>query len=142
MRISKVFIIETDIIVATIDPTDPHHMESRRIIANTGKCMLSPYTLIELDLLIRSGNIVVKDYEGFWYGLKKIMNRYNIAIIIPDPLHHAEAEKLRKTYGLTYFDSLHASVALLEKKPIVSYDERAYSKINGLEYIHPQRIVS
>ncbi|MCD6508947.1 MAG: hypothetical protein J7L11_00940 [Thermoprotei archaeon] len=46
-----------------------------------------------------------------------------------NPLHHAKAYELRKRYDLTYFDSLHASVAILDEVGLVGYDEQAYRGI-------------
>jgi len=137
VRAGKLVVIETDILIASIDPEDPHHNEASTIIKESQGLLLSPYTLIELDLLIKSGNIKVKDYHTFWYKLQEVLSYYKIKVLTPNPLHHIEADKMRKQYNLTYFDSLHAATAIVEKKPLISYDRKAYSKIESLNYIHP-----
>lgn len=136
----KPFLIETDVLVAAIDPDDPHHSEAIDVIAVADNCFLSPYALMELDLLIRSGNIKVRNPQLFWRKLLDTLNHYNISVATPNPLHYAEATELRTLYKLTYFDSLHAATAVTEGKPLVSYDERAYSNIRNLKYVHPSRL--
>ena len=137
MRSRKHIVIETDVLVAALDDDDPHHSEASKIVKATRGCFLSPYTLTELDLLLRSGNIVVKDYTLFWHKLRDMLDHYNINVLTPNPLHYAEAGKLRNLYNLTYFDSLHAAAAIIEEKILISYDEKAYNKIENLKYIHP-----
>ncbi|MEM2849380.1 MAG: PIN domain-containing protein [Candidatus Bathyarchaeia archaeon] len=52
-----------------------------------------------------------------------------------------EAFKLRSKYKtLTYFDSLHAAVAIVEDLEVVSYD-RTYADLAEDRYIHPEKYV-
>jgi len=136
----KPFLIETDVLVAAMDPEDPHHSEAIDVIVVADNCFLSPYALMELDLLIRSGNIKVRNLQLFWRKLLDTLNHYSIYVAMPSPLHYAEAAKLRTLYELTYFDSLHAATAIIEGKPLVSFDERAYSNVRNLRYVHPSRL--
>ena len=133
----KHILVETDILISAIDLADPHHEEAKEIIASMGNMALSPYTLMELNLLIRSGNIVVKNYELFWKELWNIARFYDIDLMTPHPLYHAKAGELRERYNLTYFDSLHASTAIVEEMKLVSFDRKAYEKIKELSYVHP-----
>ena len=73
------------------------------VIALAGSCSLSPYTLVELDLLIRSGNVTVKDYLLFWRKLRDTLDRYNISVLAPSLLYHAEAGRLRSLYDADIF---------------------------------------
>jgi predicted nucleic acid-binding protein len=130
-------IIETDVLVAAMDPEDPHHDEAKNIIRRATNCSLSPYTLIEVDLLIKSGNIEVRDAQAFWHKLRSVVEYYRLSIPAPKPDYHAEAERLRAHHGLSYFDSLHAAVAMVEEMTLISYDWRAYSRIRRLDYAHP-----
>lgn len=139
-RRRREILIETDVFVAAIDHEDPHHEEAREVITGYS-IVLSPYTLIEMDLLIRSRIIIVKDYCQFWYKVHSLLDQYKIRIIIPSPLHHAEAQEIRARYDLTYFDSLHAAVAIVNKMKLVSYDEKAYGKIKDLNYAHPHTLI-
>jgi len=55
------------------------------------------------------------------------------------PKYHREAFKLRKKYeNLTYFDSLHAAVGIVENLELVSYDKE-YAKVTELKYSRPDR---
>ncbi|MCD6510745.1 MAG: PIN domain-containing protein [Thermoprotei archaeon] len=87
--------------------------------------------------MIRSGNVIVRDYIAFWHKLNDALEQYGIRIATPTPLHLATAHKLREQYGLTYFDSLHATIALAGNLELVSFDKGAYSKIPNLKYRHP-----
>jgi len=134
-------LIETDILIAAMDKEDPHHQEARSVISTSRPILLSPYSLLELDLLIRSGKIEIEDIYAFWNELNEMLRHHNVKIIPPKPSYHAEAHNIREKYGLSYFDSLHAAVAKIEKIPIVSYDRKAYTPVEGLKYIHPENIV-
>jgi len=48
-------IIETDLILAAASRTDRHHEEAAAVIRNVRPLRLSPYAIIELDLLMLSG---------------------------------------------------------------------------------------
>ncbi len=53
-----------------------------------------------------------------------------------------QAYKLREKYNfLTYFDSLHAAVGIVENLEIVSYDKK-YAKLTELKYSHPDNYAS
>lgn len=130
-------LIETDILLAVASKEDKYHDEAVNLLGRKG-LKLSPYSLLELDLLIKSGVLDV-DIELFYKGLSELLKYYGIRIALPSPLHMVKAWYLRRKYGLTYFDSLHASVAILEGIPIVSYDE-GYSKVEGLAYIPPSAV--
>ena len=47
---------------------------------------------------------------------------------------------MREKYQLTYFDSLHASTAIVENETLISYD-KTYRKIKELKYITPQKAI-
>ena len=65
------------------------------------------------------------------------MNYHRIAVIKPNPLHHAEAGRIRSGNGLTYFDSLHSAVAIIEGRVLISYGRRTYEGVSNLTYSHP-----
>jgi len=46
--------------------------------------------------------------------------------------------ELRRKYESTYFDSLHASAAIMGDGTLVSYD-RAYLHVRGLKYLPHKR---
>jgi len=50
-----------------------------------------------------------------------------------------EASNLRRKYGLTFFDSLHAASATIHDKEIISLDT-AYANIKELKLIDPRSL--
>ncbi len=131
------WMMETDLIISTIFKGDPNHSLSKKILRGVRRLILSPYTLVELDLLIRSGNIEVKEYTEFWTFFEEFLEQYNIKLVPMKPLHFIEAERIRNAYSLSYFDSLHAAAAINMDVPLLSYD-RSYSEVKGLGYISPR----
>lgn len=134
------WLVETDIVLAAINPKDPKHGEARQIINQLTGIYLSPYTLIEIDLLIRSENLKILDQEKFWQKLAQALQYHEIRTLSPKPEYHKTAHKLREKHRLTYFDSLHAATAITEKLTLISYDEKAYQKLPELKYKHPTTI--
>jgi len=130
------WMMETDLIISAIFKGDPNHDLSKRVLEGIRRFILSPYTLMELDLLIRSGNIEVEDYPAFWSSFEEFLEQYGIGLIPMEPSHFAEAERIRITYDLSYFDSLHAAAAMNTGVPLISYD-RSYSEIEGLDHLLP-----
>ena len=132
-------LIETDILLALISSGDRHHADALKLVDNhLGEVKISPYTLIELDLLLKTGEIVVKDVSAFYNALSDLLKFRMIDTYPLKPEYHREAFKLRSKYGtLTYLDSLHAAVALVEGIEIVSYD-REYANLNEVKYVHPK----
>jgi len=133
-----VFLVETDVIVAAINVRDPLH-ELAKSILSRGKMMLSPYALIELNLLIRSRIIVVRDYSAFWRKMNNLLEYYEIKVLAPKPEYHLEASILRDKYNLSYFDSLHAATSIIEGLTLISFD-RDYGNVEGLKYVHPSKL--
>lgn len=132
-------LIETDIVLALASITDKHHEEVKELLRRLGSIKLSPYTLIELDLLVASERIKVK-IPDFYEALEMVLSFYDVSIAKPSPKHLQIAWALRREYGLTFFDSLHAAVAIHDNEVIVSYDKR-YSVVRGVKYKHPQEIL-
>ena len=134
------WLVETDVILAAINSRDPMHGEARSLISRLTELYLSPYTLIEIDLLIRSGILRVSNVEKFWQKLAQALRYHEIEVMPPKPEHHREAHRLREERGLTYFDSLHAAAAIVGGLTLVSYDEKAYRGVPGLRYRHPAEV--
>lgn len=132
-------LIETDIILAVSSPNDKRHGEARSALRGLrGRAALSPYALIELDLLLLSGRLRVADAAAFYDALKDALAYYWLDVLAPSPDHLARARELRREHGLTYFDSLHAAAALASGEEIVSYDP-VYDRVPGLKRVHPSR---
>ena len=109
-----------------------------RLLRSGPQLRLSPYSLVELDLLISSGRIRVR-LPDFYVHLGEVLEFYGVAIPPPRARHLAVAWSLRRRHGLTYFDGLHAATAIVEGEAIASYDS-SYSRVEGLEYMHPSRL--
>ncbi len=130
-------VIETDTLVALINKYDPNHEAALRCLERAYRLKLSPYALLELDLLIRSGRLQVADYAKFYEYLGEALAFHNVASTTVRPAHFSKARYLRKKYRLTYFDSLHASVAILEDELLVSID-KTYTAVKELKHIDPR----
>jgi len=128
-------IIETDIIIALASKEDKHHSEVVRFIEKVRPLKLSPYALIELDLLIKSKAIIAR-LPDFYDALNYLIYAYNITILNVNAKHFVIAYDLRNKYNLTYFDSLHAATAIESNEILVSYD-KLYEKVRELRYTHP-----
>ncbi len=133
------WMVETDIILSAICRGDPNHDLSREVLRGLRRAFLSPYSLMELDLLMRSGNLEVESYEEFWSSFDEFMRQYGIKLTPSKPLHFSEAERVRNTHGLSYFDSLHAAAAIHEGVTLISYDG-SYSRVDGLRHVHPKEL--
>ena len=131
-------LIETDLLLAASSPRDAHHGEAVRLLRSGSPLRLSPYSLVELDLLVPSGRIRVV-LPDFYVHLGEVLEFYGVAIPPPRARHLAVAWDLRRRYGLTYFDSLHAATALVEGEAIASYDS-SYARVEGLKYLHPSQL--
>lgn len=115
---------------------DRHHNEAVKIIKNIRPLKVSPYAFLELDLLIISGKIEVK-IPIFYEASEKTFSYYDIEVVKPSLKHLMKGWELREKYNLTYFDSLHASTAVVENETLVSYDNK-YSDIKELKYLRPE----
>jgi len=135
-------LVETDILLALISTEDKHHADVRMLLDKLlGDVKISPYSLIELDLLLKSGEIIVKEVTAFYDALSDLLEYREIGILPVKPEYHREAFGLRKRYeNLTYFDSLHAAVGITENLELVSYD-REYGKVTELRHNHPAKYI-
>jgi len=126
--------------LALISAEDKHHADVRRLLDKIlGDIKISPYSLVELDLLLKSGEIIVKEVTAFYETLSVLFKYREIGTYPTKPEYHCEAFKLREKYGnLTYFDSLHAAVAIFEGMELVSYDKE-YAKVTELRHNHPDK---
>ena len=130
-------LIETDTIISLVRRNDKHHQTTLSILEKyRGELVLSPYSLNELDLLIWSGTFKVRNKELFFKLLEETLKFYVVEALKPKAYHIAKAYELRRKYGLSFFDSLHAAVATVENMPLLSYD-RTYEKISELSYVNP-----
>jgi len=90
--------------------------------------LLSPFSLVELDLLVLSGRIMVKDHSRFLKCVQEDLERYGVELASASVSIHVLASELREKHGLKYFDSLHYATAVNLGLPILSSD-KAYGKL-------------
>jgi len=134
-------LIETDLLLAAISLEDKHNAEATAILDKfEGKIGLSPYSIIEIDLLLRSESLKVLNIKEFHRLLDSFTEYQGIRILPLKPLYHAEAYRLREKYKLTYFDSLHASIGIIENLELVSFD-KTYKAVSNLKYKHPSQLL-
>ena len=70
--------------MALISPEDKHHAEVIKLLDELrGEVVMSPFSLIELDLLLRSGEIVVKEVEAFYDTLGDLLDFREVEILRP-----------------------------------------------------------
>ena len=126
--------------MALISIEDKHHVEVVSLLDKLlGGIRISPYSLIELDLLLRSGEIIVKEVTAFYDALSDLFEYREIGTFPTKPEYHREAFEFRQKYtNLTYFDSLHAAVGTVENLELVSYDKE-YAKVTELKHNHPEK---
>jgi len=126
-----VYLIETDMILAAASPKDKHHATALKVLHSAKPLLLSPYSLIELDLIVCSGRIRVV-LPDFYWALESLIAYHGIGVLPPQLLHLEKALALRAGHGLFYFDSLHAAVAASTGAALVSFDRR-YASVKGFD---------
>jgi len=134
-----VYLIETDIILAVASPRDKNHETALKALRILKPLLLSPYSLVELDLLVSSGRIKVA-LPDFYWALESLIAYYSINLPSPRPTHMEKALALRTEHHLSYFDSLHAAVAISAGATLVSFDKK-YSGVKELTYLHPSKLI-
>ena len=133
-------LIETDVLLAALNPADPGSKPARKVLGQE-RLMLSPYSLLELNLLARAGRLSISDYDGFADDLGALLDACSVKTLSDRAEYHASARRLESRFKLTFFDSLHAAVSKLQKEVLVSFD-RAYDKLRdeGVRRIDPRDV--
>jgi predicted nucleic acid-binding protein len=127
-------------LLALLNRADKLHTVASRLFEKIARGELQRMAVaasayLEFELIMRS--------KGFNYNeiLEDILMFKSIPKLDEVPLTSdviLNAIRIRADYGLTYFDSLHASTALLHDGVIISVDE-AYKKVQGLRVVDPRR---
>ncbi len=133
-------LIETDVILASIIPDHQNHTPALTVL-QTENLLLSPYTPLELNLLIRAGRIEIKSFQRFSQSLERLLRSHDVEIITDKLAFHAKAQVLEDEYELSFFDSLHAAVGVVSEEELCSFD-RTYRKLKGegLQLVNPRTI--
>jgi len=99
--------------------------------------------LHELELNLKAGNILIegrrvtpRDIAKFFTDLSRLLSLYNMEIFPLTCTQIAKAADLRDKHKLTFYDSHHASSAMLYDSKIMSTDN-TYDNIEDLTRIDP-----
>lgn len=133
-------LIETDVILAAINPDDPANGPARRVLDQEG-LLLSPYSLLEVNLLARAEKLIIKNFDDFANDLGALLDAHSVEVLSDRAEFHSVARGLETRFRMTFFDSLHAAASKVMKEMIVSFD-RSYDKLNGegIKRIDPRAV--
>lgn len=99
--------------------------------------------LHELEINLKAGNILIegrratpRDIAKFFTDLSRLLSLYNMEIFPLTCIQIAKAADLRDKHKLTFYDSHHASSAMLYDSKIISTDN-TYDGIEDLTRIDP-----
>ncbi|MEE8400774.1 MAG: PIN domain-containing protein [Candidatus Hydrothermarchaeaceae archaeon] len=135
-------VIELDLLIAFVNSSDRHHQAADRIFRKIKEGDLKDVSAassayLEYELVHRSKRYVTEDIR------KEISSFKNFPNLGEKPLTSAVitlAMRLREAVkAMTYFDSMHASTALLYDGEIISADP-IYDKVDGLTRIGHSKI--
>ncbi|MFQ6085084.1 MAG: type II toxin-antitoxin system VapC family toxin [Candidatus Bathyarchaeia archaeon] len=141
-------ILEVDLLYAALDPEDRHHRIARRTLSFIKKrkmpnVKVDSLALHELELNLKTGNILIKgskatprDIAKFFTDLNRLLSLYRMEILPLTCPQIAKAADLRGKHKLSFYDSHHASTALLYDSKIISTDT-TYDNIKDLTRIDP-----
>ncbi len=94
---------------------------------------LSSVALIEMSLIYRSRSMESELEED----LRLLLSLFNGRTTQLTPLEAMRAVWIRRKYDLSFFDSLHAALAMSLDSTIALFDE-AYDEVEGLRRIDPE----
>jgi len=103
--------------------------------------LLSPFSLLEVNLLSRAGKLEILNFGNFAQDLNALLDANSIRTLSDRAEYHSEARRFESDFDLTFFDSLHGAVSRVQKETIVSFD-RTYDKLSkvGVRRIDPTEI--
>jgi predicted nucleic acid-binding protein len=122
-------LLETGFLLA-LNPRDRNHGWALSLLdrARRGEARIhiSPAALVELALILRSRGLRDGEIAAALRAIDEAISMYTRPSYSPLTLEHvAYASELRSRHaGLTFFDSLHAAVAVSEGLEYIDLDER------------------
>ena len=131
--------MENDVIFAYLNKRDPNHVTAKRIFGKLRdgelSVEISSVSLVEMELIYRSEKMEDKLLED----LAAMVVLPNVKYVPLTPDIAVASVYLRKTLGLTFFDSHHAATALSSDGKIISFDQ-VYERVPGLTRINPETL--
>jgi predicted nucleic acid-binding protein len=133
-------LFETDVLLAALNPKDPVNTPARKVLEQEA-LLLSPFSLLEVNLLARAGKLEILNFDDFARDLNALLDAKSIRTLNDRAEYHSEARRFESEFNLTFFDSLHGAVSKVQKETIVSFD-RAYDKLRraGVRRLDPTDI--
>jgi predicted nucleic acid-binding protein len=133
-------LIETDVLLAALNLADPANLSARKVLDQDG-LLLSPFSLLEINLLGRAGKLEIKNFGDFSNYLGALLEMSSIRVLNDRPEYYSEAHRLEQGFRLAFFDNLHAAVSKVLKEIMISYD-RAYYRLGkeGVKRLDPSDI--
>ncbi len=132
-------LVETDFLFG-LNPEDRLHKYVIRLISlhkrKKLQCYLAGTALFEFRTVLYSHGLKSSDVHEAFLIILNTLEENDVDVISVRPKHILSADYLRTRYPeLTFFDSLHAGVALEEGIPLASYD-RIYERIEEISWIN------
>ncbi len=119
---------------------DPLRVYGMRVF-DQENLLLSPFSLVELNLLRRAKKLEISNFESFSSALSELISHYGIDVLSDEPAYHYQASLFERQFRLTFFGSLHASVSKVEAEVLASFDG-AYDRLasSGVKRIDPREL--
>ena len=133
-------LFETDVLLAALNPNDPLSASARKVM-DQDALLLSPFSLLEVNLLARAGKLEILNFDSFARDLGTLLDASSIRTLNDRPEYHSEARRFESEFKLSFFDSLHGAVARVQKETIVSFD-KAYDRLSkaGVRRLDPAEV--
>ena len=133
-------LFETGVLLAALNPQDPLNTPARKVMRQED-LLLSPFSLLEVNLLARAGKLEILNYDDFASDLNALLDASSIHTLNDRPEYHSEARRFESEFHLSFFDSLHGAVSKVQKETLASFD-RAYEKLSktGVRRLDPAEI--
>ena len=134
-------VIELDMLVGYTNKKDRLHRVASQIFASISEGKLegvyaASSAYIEYELFSKAMGVptiqIARELQSFQFFPNLQEHALSLSIILNGSI-------LRDHYGLTFFDSLHASTALANDGDIISVD-KAYDNVQGLTRIEPSSL--
>jgi predicted nucleic acid-binding protein len=146
-------VVELDLLLAFLASEDRHHKVasnyfSRVTSGSLTKPTISPFALQELELGVRAGRILpygkpargdIDSARRFFGEVCEALEIHDIRVQPLSCVGFKTAAEFRHKYGLTYYDSLHASSAFSNDKIIVSTD-KDYDRVKEIRREDPYKL--
>ena len=122
-------LVETDFLFA-LRPSDSAHEAALSLLRDSSRGVtrlhVSPVSSVEASLIMKAARLDNKEVSRALKAMEDAIRDYTNALYPELSLTHlAVAAELRDAYGLTFFDSVHACVALSRRLTYVSSDTKA-----------------